>query len=77
MTGISLATAQAQLDTWIQAETKVAAGQAYQIGQRSLKRADLQYIAERIRYWNQMVISLTRNGGRQGIGVSFAVPTDC
>ena len=76
VTGITLDTAQAQLDTWILAETKVASEQAYQIGGRSMKRADLSMIAERIRFWNAKVLELSRNGGRQGIGLWFAVAID-
>lgn len=76
VTGITLNTAQAQLDIWILAETKVASGQADHIGQRSFKRAALSMNPERIRYSNAKVLELSRNGPRQGIGLSFAVPID-
>lgn len=39
MAGITLETAQKQLDLWIAAEEKVTHGQSYQIGNRSLTYA--------------------------------------
>ena len=44
MAGITLETAQKQLDLWIAAEEKVTHGQSYQIGNRSLTYADLTQI---------------------------------
>jgi Family of unknown function (DUF6148) len=61
MPAITLADAQTALSTWMAAELKVASGQAYQIGNRSLKRADLKMIGDRITYWNSMVLRLTAN----------------
>ena len=40
-----------RLDMWLIAEEKVAAGQRYQIGDRSLTRADLKQIRAQIEYW--------------------------
>ena len=52
MAGITLETAQKQLDLWIAAEEKVTHGQSYQIGNRSLTYADLTQIGKRIDYWS-------------------------
>lgn len=62
MAGITKAQAEAKLAIWLDAEEKVAAGQAYSIGGRSLTRADLKAIGDRIIYWNGMVQSLDRGG---------------
>jgi hypothetical protein len=59
MPAIMLAQAQAALTTWLAAETAVASGHAYQIGNRSMKRADLKMIGDRVTFWNAMVIRLT------------------
>ena len=45
MAGITLETAQKQLDLWIAAEEKVTHGQSYQIGNRSLTYANCASIA--------------------------------
>lgn len=68
----SLAEAQAKLAEWKTAETKVAEGQAYIIAGRSMTRADLAAIAERIEYYAQMVNKLERPGG--GIRIRTGVP---
>jgi hypothetical protein len=74
MAGISLDTANAKLTTWLDAEDKVASGQAYQIGNRSMKRADLKEIRDSIIFWNGVVTRLTRSGGRNGIQLTGVVP---
>jgi Family of unknown function (DUF6148) len=71
---ISLADAETQLAAWLAASTAVASGQAYQIGNRSLKRADLKTIGEQIVYWNGMVLRLSLPGGRGGIRLRGATP---
>jgi len=63
MAGITLAQAEAKLATWLDAEDKVAAGQAYSIGGRSLTRADLKNIADRVEYWDNKVKSFAGSGG--------------
>lgn len=40
-----------RLNTWLRAEEAVATGQSYQIGPRSLTRADLKQIREELEYW--------------------------
>ena len=69
--GITLAQAQAQLDTWLAANTSVASGQEYEIdtgsGSRRLKRADAAEIRQQIDYWDGKVKALTpaAGGGRR------------
>lgn len=64
MAGITLAQAAAKLATWLDAEDKVAAGQSYSIGDRSLSRANLSEIRESIDYWNRQIQKLSRGGIR-------------
>ena len=52
MAGITLETAQRMLDVWVAAEESVSHGQSYQIGNRSLIKADLTQIGKRIEYWS-------------------------
>lgn len=42
---------QERLNLWLNAETKVATGQKYQIGTRMLTRADLKEIRSQMEYW--------------------------
>lgn len=42
-----------KLQTWLDAEDAVAAGQSYQIGSRMLTRADLKQIREQMEYWGR------------------------
>ena len=55
MAGITLETAQRMLDVWVAAEESVSHGQSYQIGNRSLTKADLTQIGKRIEYWSNKV----------------------
>ncbi len=66
MSAISLATAQAQLQRYLDAETAVLTGQEYEIGGRRLKRADLTSIREGIKHWSAEVESLTQEQGGRG-----------
>jgi len=59
MAGITAAQAQTQLDTYLAAETKVLAGQSYEIAGRRLTRANLGEIQKGVEIWNQRVITLT------------------
>lgn len=75
MAGITLETAQRQLDLWIAAEEKVTHGQSYQIGNRSLTYADLTQIGKRIEYWSNKVEQLSAiRKGRNRMG--HFVPRD-
>ena len=71
MAGITLAQAQAQLDTWLAASTAVASGQMYEIetgnGRRKLQRADAMEIRQQVSFWDQKVKALTpaASGGRR------------
>ena len=48
-------TAKQMLAQWIMAEQSVMIGQEYTIGTRKLRRADLDMIAERVKYWTKEV----------------------
>ncbi|MCK5015729.1 MAG: hypothetical protein KAS32_01545 [Candidatus Peribacteraceae bacterium] len=61
MTGIDLATAQAKLTLWLAAEDKLANSQSYQVGDRTVTRADLKEIRETIDYWEGKVRRLSRS----------------
>ena len=75
MAGITLETAQSQLDAWLEAERKVTHGQSYQIGNRSLTKADLTQIGKRIEYWSNKGTELSRQrNGRNRMG--HFVPRD-
>lgn len=41
-----------RLQMWLDAEAAISTGQAYQIGQRSLTRADLANVRKQIEYWS-------------------------
>lgn len=66
MAGITLATAQAQLDLWLAADAAVASGQSYSIKDRSLTRADAGEITQKIEYWNGWVQKLQRAARGRG-----------
>ena len=51
MTIFSKEVCKQKLALWLNAESRVATGQRYQIGDRSLTRADLRQIREQIEYW--------------------------
>ncbi len=42
---------QTKLQTWLDAEEKIATGQEYQIGNRKLTRANLKEVREQMEYW--------------------------
>ena len=62
MAGITSSQAQIQLDLWIAADTTVANGQSYSIGNRSLTRADAEEITSKIKFWSGLVTKLSRGG---------------
>ena len=60
MAGISLATAQTQLDAYLAAETALLTNsQEYTIGIRRYKRADLEAVQAGITLWNRRVQELS------------------
>lgn len=64
MAGITLAQAEAQLASYLAAETAVLSGQSYSLAGRQLTRANLQFIQQGIAIWNKRVQQLTRGGIR-------------
>ncbi|HJX14411.1 MAG TPA: DUF6148 family protein [Candidatus Deferrimicrobiaceae bacterium] len=53
MAGITLVQAEAQLALWLAASEKVASGQSYTIGARTLTRADARAIQQQIDFWDK------------------------
>lgn len=66
MAGITLDQANAQLASYLAAETAVLGGQEYKIAGRMMKRADLQQIRDGIDYWNNKVRLLNQNALGRG-----------
>jgi len=62
MAGITLGEAETKLALWMEADDKVASGQSYSIGGRSLSRADAKMIQENIKFWDRKVKELTDGG---------------
>ncbi len=65
-----LETAQYHLNAWLTAELEVTTHQSYTIGSRSLTKADLSEIGQRIDYWKNEVARLeniSRCGGRNRV----------
>ena len=58
MAGITKEQAEAKLQTWMEAEEKIASGQGYSFGGRRLTRADLYTVRGEIEYWNNKVKEL-------------------
>jgi hypothetical protein len=63
MAGITLATAQTHLDTWIAADVAVASGQAYTINGTQMTKANAAEIRKNIEYWNDWVVRLSPSTG--------------
>jgi hypothetical protein len=61
MSEMTLAQAIANRDAWVKASEKVAAGQSYSIGNRTLTRADAGEIRKMIDYWEAKVRALSRS----------------
>lgn len=74
MSDVTLAQAEAHLTAWLNADTAVASGQAYSIGDRSLTRANSREIRENINYWRGLVTRLT--AGSTGARVMRVLPRD-
>ncbi len=67
MAGITLEQAQAQLDAYLIAETKVLSGQAYELSTgRSLTRANLAEIRKGIEIWDRRVKDLSAKSSGRG-----------
>ena len=74
MSVITKEMAREMLQLWLDAERAVTTGKSYTIGTRSLTRANLSDIAERIKYWRNELAKL--ESGRRGIRVVRVVPRD-
>ena len=72
MAGITLAQAEAQLTSWLDASTAVANNQAYQIEGRTLTRVNAQHIDRMIKFWDTKVQVLTAAATRGR--TRYAVP---
>ena len=69
MAGITLAVAQARLDDYLAAESKVLGGQSYEIHGRKLTRANLREIQDGINVWNRRVQQLNRRSAGRASAV--------
>ena len=72
MSVITKDVAREMLSLWLDAERAVTTGQSYSIGTRSLTRANLAEISERITYWRNELSKL--ESGRKGMRVWRGVP---
>lgn len=70
MPAITKAQAEAQLASWLAADTAVSQGQSYEHEGAKLTRADAQQIRTNIKYWNSEVQRLSR-GGIRIMGATF------
>ncbi len=75
MSELTLAQAQENLSAWIAADLAVSKGQSYSIGGRSMTRADAKAITEKIKFWQNLVNSLTAGSGG-GLTVKRVMPRD-
>jgi hypothetical protein len=71
MAGITLTTAQAQLNAYLAAETAILSGQEYTIGTRRLKRADLAEVRAGITAWDQRVKTLSSSAAGRGRSITI------
>lgn len=55
MSGITVAEAQLQLDLWLAASRALATGKSYQIGTRTLTRANWAEVKDAIKYFQGLV----------------------
>jgi hypothetical protein len=66
MAGITLAQAEAQLASYLAAETAVLSNQSYEIAGRKFTRTDLDSIQTGIKIWNDRVNVLSQRAQGQG-----------
>ncbi|MBE0470429.1 MAG: hypothetical protein IBX55_13105, partial [Methyloprofundus sp.] len=69
----TLEEAKSYLQNWIEAEVSVSTGQSYKIGSRTLTRASLTDIRERISFWRAEVGRL-ESGRKPGARVMRIIP---
>jgi Family of unknown function (DUF6148) len=70
MAGITVERAQAMLELWLAAEEALATSQSYTIqtdgSSRTLTRADLKQVGERVSYWQGKLAAAERRGRGRG-----------
>ena len=70
MAGITVEIAQAKLDLWLAAEEVLATSQSYTIqtdgSSRTLTRADLEHVGERVSYWQGKLAAADRRASGRG-----------
>ncbi len=76
MPAITLVQAETQLALWLAADTAVASGQSYAMGDKSLTRANAAEIRKNLDYWDAKVRSLSQTGAstRTGPVIRGATP---
>lgn len=68
-----LATATEHRDAWLAADTAIAVGKSYTIGNRQLTRSDSEEVKKMLTYWQSRVKSLTAAAnGMKNPGVAVA-----
>ena len=70
---MNLETARTMLKGWLAAEQAVMSGQEYKMGTQMLRRADLDMIAQRVKYWSAEV---AKYEGRPRNRVQQVIPRD-
>lgn len=69
--------AQKRLQMWLDAEAAISTGQAYQIGGRSLTRANLTEVRKMLEYWGGVLAEAENIEKHKGRNRAFrAVPRD-
>ncbi|GHV18320.1 hypothetical protein FACS189425_06760 [Clostridia bacterium] len=69
--------ARQHLDQWLTAESKIAGGQSYTIGSRTLTRASLDAVRRQIEYWANKLAELENAARGRGRNRLYrAVPRD-
>lgn len=66
MAGITLAQAQSKLDAYLAAEEKILLGQAVQIDNQTLTRADLDKVQTGVTLWDARVKQLSATASGRG-----------
>ena len=76
MAGITVERAQAMLDLWLAAEEALATSQSFTIqtdgSSRTLTRADLKQVGERVSYWQGKLAGAERRASGHG-GMRYLV----
>lgn len=72
----TLEEARKHFEAWKKADLAVAQGQSYQIGTRSLTRANVQEIQKQILYWGRQVEQLENGGRSRSPRMKRVIPID-